>query len=75
MMKPRLLSNGRLPPGLLARLAAAYALTTLGEQADPAAHLAEHGAAYEGPVSYTHLDVYKRQPTRRSAARTCWPWA
>ncbi len=50
-MKPRLLSNGRLPPGLLARLAAAYALTTLGEQADPAAHLAEHGAAYEGLVT------------------------
>jgi hydroxypyruvate reductase len=51
MMKPRLLSNGRLPPGLLARLAADYALTTLGEQADPAAHLAEHGAAYEGLVT------------------------
>lgn len=50
-MKPRLLSNGRLPPGLLARLAADYALTTLGEQADPAAHLAEHGAAYEGLVT------------------------
>jgi hydroxypyruvate reductase len=51
MMKHRLLSNGRLPPGLLARLAADYALTTLGEQADPAAHLAEHGAAYEGLVT------------------------
>jgi lactate dehydrogenase-like 2-hydroxyacid dehydrogenase len=51
MMKPRLLSNGRLPPGLLARLAADYALTTLGEQADPAAHLAEHGADYDGLVT------------------------
>ncbi len=50
-MKPRLLSNGRLPPGLLARLAADYALTTLGEQADPAAHLAEHGADYDGLVT------------------------
>ena len=50
-MKHRLLNNGRLPPGLLARLAADYALTTLGEQADPAAHLAEHGAAYEGLVT------------------------
>ena len=51
MMKHRLLNNGRLPPGLLARLAADYALTTLGEQTDPAAHLAEHGAAYEGLVT------------------------
>ena len=33
---------------------------------------------YPGPVSYTHLDVYKRQPTavgKRTAVRTrCWPW-
>lgn len=50
-MKHRLLSNGRLPPSLVARLAGDYALTTLGEQADPAAHLAEHGAAYEGLVT------------------------
>lgn len=51
MQPPRLLSNGRLPPGLLARLTAGYALTTLGEQADPAAHLAEHGADYDGLVT------------------------
>ena len=50
-MKHRLLSNGRLPPSLVARLAGDHALTTLGEQADPAAHLAEHGAAYEGLVT------------------------
>lgn len=50
-MKPRLLNNGRLPPSLVARLAGDYALTTLGEQADTVAHLAEHGAAYEGLVT------------------------
>ena len=30
-----------------------------------ATHLLNHGA---DPVSYTHLDVYKRQPCRRSMA-------
>jgi hydroxypyruvate reductase len=46
-MKHRLLNAGRLPPALLARLAAEYELTTLSDFADPAdaaAHLAAHGA-------------------------------
>ena len=50
-MKHRVLNNGRLPPGLLARLAADHALATLAEQADPAAHLAAHGSDYEALVT------------------------
>ncbi|MDO9071887.1 MAG: 2-hydroxyacid dehydrogenase [Rubrivivax sp.] len=46
--KTRLLNAGRLPPALLARLAAAYALTTLSEQPDRAAFLAAHGAEFVG---------------------------
>jgi lactate dehydrogenase-like 2-hydroxyacid dehydrogenase len=50
-MKCRLLNNGRLPPALLARLGEACTLTHLGDQADPAAHLAAHGADYEALVT------------------------
>ena len=50
-MKPRLLNVGRLPAALLARLDEAFALTTLAEQADPAAHLAERGAEVEALVT------------------------
>jgi hydroxypyruvate reductase len=45
-MKTRLLNAGRLPPALLARLEQAYELTTLADQPDPGAHLAQHGAQY-----------------------------
>ena len=38
---------------------------------DKARHVADTGAEFlvagDNPVSYTHLDVYKRQPPRRSA--------
>ncbi len=47
----KLLNAGRLPPALQARLAAAYALTTLSEQADKAAFLAAHGADFVGLVT------------------------
>jgi hydroxypyruvate reductase len=50
-MKPRLLNVGRLPAALLARLDEAFALTTLAEQADPAAHLAERGGEVEALVT------------------------
>jgi hydroxypyruvate reductase len=50
-MKPRLLNAGRLPPALRARLAAAYDLTTLGDQPDAVAHLAAHGADYVALVT------------------------
>ncbi len=44
----KLLNAGRLPAALQARLAAAYDLTTLSEQADRAAFLAAHGADFVG---------------------------
>jgi lactate dehydrogenase-like 2-hydroxyacid dehydrogenase len=50
-MKHRLLNAGRLPPALLARLGEAYALTTLADQPDPAAHLATHGVEYIAAVT------------------------
>ena len=46
-----LLNVGRLPPPLLARLAAHYSLTTLNEQPDRAAFLAAHGADFVGLVT------------------------
>ena len=56
-MKCRLLNNGRLPPALLARLGEVCTLTHLGEQADPAAHLAAHGADYEALVTSAAVGV------------------
>lgn len=47
----RLLNAGRLPPALLARLSAAYALTTLSDQPDRAAFLAAHGAEFVAMVT------------------------
>lgn len=43
---PRVLNVGRLPPALLARLAAVYPLVHLAEQSDPAAFLAQHGGGF-----------------------------
>ena len=31
--------------------------------------------SYAGPVSYTHLDVYKRQPLPTAISRRFWPRA
>lgn len=56
-MKQHVLNVGRLPPELLARLAGAYALTTLAEQPDPAAHLREHGARYAGLAASASVGV------------------
>lgn len=50
-MRTRLLNAGRLPPDLVARLAAAHELITLAELPDVAAHLAAHGAAYTAMVT------------------------
>ena len=47
----RLLNIGRLPPALLARLAARWPLDSLADQADPAAWLSQHGAAVTGLVT------------------------
>ena len=51
MSPHRLLNVGRLPLALVARLADAYPLTTLAEQPDPAAWLAQHGASIHGLVT------------------------
>jgi hydroxypyruvate reductase len=45
-MKTPLLNVGKLPPALVARLAQAYALTTLADEQDPAQFLATHGASF-----------------------------
>ena len=58
-MKTRLLNAGRLPAALLARLDEVYAVTTLAEQADPAAHLAAHGAAYVALATLPHVQSGK----------------
>lgn len=49
-MRP-LLNLGRLPPPLLARLAAHYELVTLADQPDPAAFIAAQGARFEAVVT------------------------
>ena len=51
MTPPALLNVGRLPPTLLARLAADYPLTQLADQADPQAYLAEHGGRFDALVT------------------------
>ena len=50
-MRTRLINVGRLPPALEARLAQAYDLSTLADQADPAAYLAAHGGEFEALVT------------------------
>ena len=50
-MTTRLLNVGRLPAALLARLAAAYEVTTLADQADAQAFLAAHGADFAAVVT------------------------
>ena len=54
-MKPVLLNAGRLPPALVARLAATFELTNLAEQTDPAAHLAAQGGRYVGVATSAGL--------------------
>lgn len=49
--RPRVLNAGRLPRALVTRLADAFSLTTLADQADPQAHLPAHGAEYVGLVT------------------------
>ncbi|MES2960041.1 MAG: 2-hydroxyacid dehydrogenase [Pseudomonadota bacterium] len=51
MSMPRLLNNGRLPPALIARLAANHTLHDLTVEADRAAFLAAHGAEIEALVT------------------------
>ncbi len=51
MKTTTVLNAGRLPPALLARLAGAYTVVNLLDQADPAAHLAAHGADYQAVVT------------------------
>jgi lactate dehydrogenase-like 2-hydroxyacid dehydrogenase len=46
MTKPRLLNAGRLPPALVARLAAAYDMSALPDQAQAPAFLAAHGGEF-----------------------------
>ena len=50
-MNNRVINVGRLPPALEARLAQAYSLTTLANEADPAAYLAAHGGEFEALVT------------------------
>ena len=50
-MRTRLINVGRLPPALEARLAQSYDLSTLADQADPAAYLAAHGGEFEALVT------------------------
>jgi hydroxypyruvate reductase len=50
-MKPTLLNVGRLPPALEARLAEAFALTSLAAQPDRAAFLAAHGGDFDALVT------------------------
>jgi hydroxypyruvate reductase len=56
-VKPRLLNVGRLPPGLEARLAAHYKLTTFANEADPQAFLAAHGPEFSAVVSSAAVGV------------------
>jgi len=51
MTKTPLLNNGRLPPALMTRLAADYALHDLGAEADPQAFLAAQGHRFEALVT------------------------
>ena len=39
-----------------------------GTRVEMANSFGEYGAGWTEPVSYTHLDVYKRQPTVRTSA-------
>lgn len=50
-MKTRLLTAGRILPALEARLAAAYQLTALAAQPDPASFLADQGAQFTALVT------------------------
>jgi lactate dehydrogenase-like 2-hydroxyacid dehydrogenase len=56
-MRIRLINVGRLPPALEARLAQSYALTTLADEADPAACLAAHGGEFEALVTSAAIGV------------------
>jgi hydroxypyruvate reductase len=56
-MKHAVLNAGRLPPALVARLAATYELTNLAEQPDRAAHLREHGVRYVGVAGSAAVGV------------------
>jgi lactate dehydrogenase-like 2-hydroxyacid dehydrogenase len=56
-MQPAVLNTGRLPPALVARLAATFDLTDLQAQPDPAAHLAAQGARYVGLVTSAGVGV------------------
>lgn len=47
----KLLNSGRLPPGLMARLATQYQLHDLTTEADPSAFLAAHGAEFTALVT------------------------
>lgn len=60
-MKHPVLNIGRLPPALLARISAHYELTTLSDQADPAAFLAAHGAEFEGVVTSAAVGITAAQ--------------
>jgi hydroxypyruvate reductase len=54
-MKTALLNAGRLPPALVARLAAAYDLVTLAEQPDAAAFISAQGARFTALVTSAGL--------------------
>ncbi len=56
-MKPAVLNTGRLPPTLVARLAATFDLTDLQAQPDPATHLTAYGARYAGLVTSAAVGV------------------
>ena len=51
MSPPRILQNLKLPPALQARLAAAFDVHGLHDEADPAAFLAAHGGEFVGLVT------------------------
>jgi lactate dehydrogenase-like 2-hydroxyacid dehydrogenase len=53
----RLLNVGKLPSALEARLAQSYALSTLADEADPAAYLAAHGCEFEALVTSAAIGV------------------
>ena len=54
-------------------LASTHAYSTIREMVDSAAEKGLKAIAITDPVSYTHLDVYKRQLRGRS--RSLSPWA
>lgn len=56
-MKPKLLQNLKLVPALEARLAAAFDMHRISDEADPQAFLAKHGADFVGLVTSAAVGV------------------